>query len=139
MSSQKLVRCRVRREGSEEGGSTRYVPMELFGLWEHLMQQKHGFNVVEKQASLWIDIEESPEFTYAQQECESVTELTLFVFSKQDQMYGRICRYIPEEEYERVKGILLEHYAVDESAQRSQIKQRRGIWLWRNDPEASVE
>ena len=139
MSSQKLVRCKVKRDGSAGEGSTRYVPMEIFGLWEHLMKNKHGFSVEDMQASLWIDMEESPDFSYSQQECESVTELTLFVFSKHDQMYGRICRYIPEKEYDRVKGILLEHYGVDESQQRSQIKQRRGIWLWRNGRDAAAE
>ena len=60
MSSQKLVRCQVRREGSAGEGSTRYVPMEIFGLWEHLMKKKHGFSVENTQASLWIDMEESP-------------------------------------------------------------------------------
>jgi len=131
MSSQKLVRCTVGREG-DKTRSVRYVPMEIFGLWRHLMETKHGLGVGEKQASLWIDTEESAEFSYSEQECEPVTELTLFIFSKQDQMYGRVCRYIPAEEYEDVKGILLRHYGIDEEAQSSQIRQRRGIWLWRN-------
>src|SRR5690349_974040 len=57
MSSQKIVRCQLRRAGSAGPGQARYVPLEIFGLWEHLMRSKHGFEVLEPRASLWLDME----------------------------------------------------------------------------------
>jgi hypothetical protein len=51
MSSQKLVRCDVRRAGDPgDSRSPRYVPLEIFGLWEHLMATRHAFEVVAPRA-----------------------------------------------------------------------------------------
>ena len=45
MTSQKLVRCRIRRHDDPTGGTVRYVPLEIYGLWEFLMREKHQFEV----------------------------------------------------------------------------------------------
>ena len=52
MASQKLVRCEIRRPDSAGGPTVRYVPLEIFGLWEFLMRTKHRFEVTRSVASL---------------------------------------------------------------------------------------
>src|SRR5688500_2919535 len=102
MPSQKLVRCEIRRCGSVESGSPRYIPLEIYGLWEYLMTRKHDFDVVVPRASLWLDMEDSPEAAYSENQYERVTEVTAFVYSGRDDMFTRVCRYFPTAECEAV-------------------------------------
>lgn len=109
MPSQKLIRCQIRPTGSRAAGSTRFVPLEIYGLWEFLMRSKHGFDVLEPRASLWLDMEDSPETAYQEHQYERVTEITAFVYSGRDEMFTRSCRYFPSEECVRLKDIFLSH------------------------------
>ena len=45
MASQRLVRCDVRPGGPTAEPQVRFVPLEIFGLWEYLMTSRHGFEV----------------------------------------------------------------------------------------------
>jgi hypothetical protein len=134
MPSQKLVRCEVKRPEAPEQCTVRYVPLEIYGLWEYLMASKHNFAVAQAQASLWIDMEESPELAYSDEQYEKVTELTLFIFSERDGMFGKVSRYFPSESYDDVKRIFLKHYKIGngEPSLRPQMKERPGIWIKRN-------
>ena len=139
MPSQKLIRCEVRRPDSDST-SIRYVPLEIYGLWEYLMRAKHGFDVVSHGASLWIDVEESPEVAYSEPAYERVTEVTLFVYSEPDGMFTRVCRYFPTENYPELKPIFLSHYVGSRSAadMGSQLREKEGIWIKRSPVEAAV-
>jgi hypothetical protein len=132
MPSQKLVRCELRRDGEHNPASVRYVPLEIFGLWEYLMCTRHGFDVADPRASLWVDMEESPELAYGQAGFDRVTEVTAFVYSKRDDMFTRVCRYFPTEEYARLKPIFLSHYAGDGAGElKPQVREKAGVWLHR--------
>jgi len=131
MPSQKLVRCELRREASAEAGSPRYVPLEIYGLWEFLMRTKHGFDVVEPRASLWLDMEDSPESAYDASQYERVTEVTAFVYSGRDGMFTRCCRYFPTHELADLKPIFLSHYEDTESRLQTHVREKQGIWLVR--------
>jgi hypothetical protein len=131
MPSQKLVRCEIRRRGSAEPGSPRFVPLEIYGLWEYLMSSKHDFEVAAPLASLWLDMEDSPEAAYSENQFERVTEVTVFVYSDRDDMFTRVCRYFPSADCETVKKIFLSHYERQASSVRPQIRERAGIWLHR--------
>ncbi|MBI1795632.1 MAG: hypothetical protein HY076_07945 [Candidatus Eisenbacteria bacterium] len=131
MPSQKLVRCEIRRRGADEPLSPRYIPLEIFGLWEYLMSRKHEFEIVSPCASLWLDMEDSPEAAYSENQYERVTEVTVFVYSGRDGMFTRVCRYFPTSECEAVKRIFLAHYAGDAERVRPQIRERTGIWIHR--------
>src|SRR5262245_34574019 len=74
--SQKLVRCLIRPTGTQQAATSRFVPLEIFGLWDFLMVQKHGFQVLDPRASLWLDMEDSPEAAYGDNEYDRVTEVT---------------------------------------------------------------
>ena len=133
MASQKLVRCEIRKSGAEGEPTVRYVPQEIYGLWEYLMRTKHQFDVVREVASLWIDVDESPEAAYGENQYERVTEVTLLRYSERDGMFTRVSRYFSSEECPRLRGLLLSHYAgVNEpGAPAPQVKEKQGIWIRR--------
>jgi len=131
MSSKKIVRCHLRRAGSKEQGQVRFVPLEIFGLWEHLMSTKHGFEVVSPQASLWLDMEDSPEAAYSQNQYDRVTEVSAYVYSERDDMFTRARRYFPSDEADSLKRIFLSHYQGEESRIQTQVHERSGIWIVR--------
>ena len=131
MPSQKLVRCEIRRPGGGEPGSSRYVPLEIFGLWEFLMTRKHGFVVDISRASLWFDMEDAPEAAYGEDQYDRVTEVTVFVYSERDDMFTRVCRYFPTSECDALTPIFLSHYPGS-GRLASQVRHRPGIWLHRN-------
>ena len=137
MASQKLVRCEIRRPVSTGDATVRYVPLEIFGLWEFLMRTKHRFDVTQTVASLWIDVNESPEAAYGENQYERVTEVELLRYSDRDGMFSRVNRYFPTSDYPALKELLLRHYegASDPTAPQLQIKERQGIWI-RRDPRA---
>lgn len=130
MSSQKLIRCDLRRRGSTRR-QVRYVPLEIYGLWEHLMATKHEFEVIEPRASLWLDMEDSPDAAYTQSQYERVTEVTAFVYSERDEMFTRARRYFASEEAEALKKIFLSHYTSAEGRIQTQVHEREGIWIRR--------
>ena len=131
MSSQKIVRCQLRRAGSAGPGQARYVPLEIFGLWEHLMRSRHGFEVLEPHASLWLDMEDSPEAAYSQNQYDRVTEVSAYVYSERDDMFTRARRYFRTDEADSLKRIFLSHYQGEESRIQTQVHERNGIWIVR--------
>ncbi len=131
MSSLKLMRCELRKRGSRSPGSIRYVPLEIFGLWEHLMSSKHDFEVVTPRASLWLDMEDQPEAAYGDSQFERVTEVTAFVYSERDEMFTRARRYFRADESESLKRIFLSHYDKGPGSIQPQVREKAGIWLVR--------
>jgi len=131
MSSKKIVRCHLRRAGSGAPGQVRFVPLEIFGLWEHLMATRHGFEVADPRASLWLDMDDSPEAAYSQNQYDRVTEVSAYVYSERDDMFTRARRYFPTDEAESLKRIFLSHYQGEESRIQTQVHERSGIWIVR--------
>jgi len=131
MASQKLVRCEIRRRGAASAGTARFIPLEIFGLWEYLMTTKHDFEVVTPKASLWLDMEDSPEAAYSENQYDRVTEVSAFVYSGRDEMFTRACRYFRTDECEQLKGIFLSHYLKGEERPQAHVRERQGIWLHR--------
>lgn len=138
MPSQKLVRCQVRREDSVAAGTSRYIPLEIFGLWEYMMKSRHGFEVLNPSASLWLDMEDSPESAYGENQFERVTEVTAFVYSGRDDMFTRCCRYFPSTDLDSLKPIFLSHYEDTAARLQTHVRERQGIWLMRESAAATV-
>ncbi len=62
-------------------------------------------------ASLWLDMEDSPEAAYDQNQYERVTEVTAFVYSGRDDMFTRALPVLPVRRSPRtLKEIFLSHY-----------------------------
>jgi hypothetical protein len=131
MASQKLVRCDIRRQGSSGAATARFIPLEIFGLWEYLITNKHGFEVMNPRASLWLDMEDSPEAAYSESQYDRVTEVSAFVYSGRDEMFTRACRYFRSEECDQLKSIFLSHYTGDAERPQAHVRERQGIWLHR--------
>ena len=133
MASLKMVRCLVRRRGSSAPPSLRFIPLDIFGLWRFLMAERHGFDLLETRASIWIDLEDQADVSFGSGEFERVDEVCLHVYSEKDGMFQRICRYFRTEERDRLTSVLLRHYAphVYEDARRPQLSERAGIWIVR--------
>jgi len=131
MPSLKLVRCQVRHRGNAQDGTPRFIPLEIFALWEYMMQQRHGFEVVEPCASLWLDMEDSPESAYNENQYERVTEVSAFVYSGRDEMFTRCCRYFPSGDLDELKPIFLAHYDDATTRLQTHVRERQGIWLVR--------
>ena len=138
MPSQKLVRCHIRRTAQGGADTERFVPLEIFGLWEYLMRAKHEFEIVKPLASLWLDMEDSPEAAYTESQFDRVTEVTAFVYSGRDEMFMRACRYFPTQECAKLKEIFLSHYRAAAGKLQTQVRERPGIWLHR-DPALVAE
>ena len=136
MASQKLVRCEIRRNGAERDEQVRYVPLEIYGLWEYLMTRRHGFEVGAVRASLWLDAEETPESAYEEHQYERVTEVSVFLYSGRDDMFTRVCRYFPSGECQALKRIFLSHYPSDESGIHTRLREKPGFWIHRKSTEA---
>lgn len=135
MPSERLVKCNVLRPDGGGSGSARYVPAEIFGLWTYLMKSKHSFQIRNEEASLWVDVEEKPEAAYSETRYDRVIEITLLFYSEEEAMFDRVRRYLPLEDYPRLKEILLSHYVKDSGAGglRPQVRERKGIWIHRSD------
>jgi hypothetical protein len=134
MASQKLVRCEIRRPGDRGGTSIRYVPLEIYGLWEFLMRARHGFEVLGARTSLWLDSEEAPEAAYDQHPFDRVTEISVFLYSGRDDMFTRVCRYFPSDACDTLKRIFMAHYPQDGSRVQPHLRERPGIWIHREAP-----
>ncbi len=131
MGSQKIMRCEIRRVGDTGPATERYVPLEIFGLWEHLMTQRHHFEILRPQASLWLDMEDSPGSAYSETRFERVTEVTAFVFSERDQMFTRARRYFASDRCEDLKRIFLSHYQGTDCQMQPHLRERPGVFLHR--------
>jgi hypothetical protein len=131
MPSQKLVRCYIRPAGASRQPTPRFVPLEIFGLWEFLMTRKHGFEILEPNASLWLDAEDAPDAAYGETQYDRVTEVTAFIYSGRDGMFSRACRYFPSNQCAELKEIFLSHYRDRGEVIGLQVRERQGIWLHR--------
>ncbi|MFZ1946900.1 MAG: hypothetical protein WAW06_05090 [bacterium] len=154
MAKEKIVRCRVCREASSGGepraersatsvaasgavadGSVRYVPLEIFDLWKHLMTEKHSFSVSDETVSIWFDIDGDPNVSYSEANYEKVTRLSLLVYSERDGMYHKITRYVPSDGYAEIRPRILSHYSryFDSPQFPPRIEEACGVWLRRAD------
>lgn len=132
MAKEKVVRCRVSKNGCgppEE--STRYIPLDVFDLWKHLMTSRHGFEIVDEEVSLWFDIDGDPHVTYPESDYDKVLRLSLWIYSDRDRMFRKVVRYFPQSDYPDIRPAFLSHYEepCNHSRFEPRIEERWGVWL----------
>ncbi len=115
------------------------MPLEIFGLWEYLMTHKHDFEVLNARASLWLDMEDSPDSAYGETQFERVTEVTAFVYSERDGMFTRARRYFASDRCEELKRIFLSHYESAGGRLQPHLRERPGIFLHRESALVEVD
>ena len=104
-----MVRCRL--DGSQEFGALRYVPLAEFGLWQYLMENKHGRQVAVEQVSVWVP-EAASEWNSGFEADE--LEPVLRVRFERPGPHGLgvpVERYFPAESYPEAQEALLQHFA----------------------------
>ena len=128
MSNQKLARVALGRNGSAE--TVRFVPLEILGLWSHLMTKRHGFEIRGFAASVWTELEDSAEAA-GKVAIERVTEISLYYFDPRVGMLNRVCRYAPAEDVAQVREALLRHYGALENFGNPKpwMREREGVWF----------
>lgn len=130
MSSQKLVRCEIGRAG-DSGASVRFIPLDVFGMWKYLMLHKHQFEVRWAVPSLWVELDEAGGLDLEEDRVERVTQVRLYVFNDRDSMLSEVCRYVPTDEIDQVRPVLLKHYGSGDAAGGGERRwrERQGIWF----------
>lgn len=109
--SQKLIRCRVSSE--KNPSSIRYIELENYKMWEFMVTTKHGL-VVETDLSLclWVHEEEyiRNEDVYSRAgNVSPVNRLMIMINDESRGYYYSASRFVPSDETEKVKNILLSH------------------------------
>jgi len=129
MSNQKLARVDLGRSGAAD--TVRYVPLEILGLWTHLMTERHGFEIRRYTASVWVDLEDGAGAMATKAPAERVTEISLYYFDPRVGMLNRVCRYAPAEDVALVRDALLRHYGGLENFGNPKpwMKEREGVWF----------
>lgn len=112
--SQKLVRCQVANRYHET--STRFIEINAFKLWEHLMTTKHGLKVGEPHLCLWISADEyarSAQVFDRAGDVEAVNRIVVDLFDAEYGFSQTIVRYARGSESEQVTDILRSHIPAD--------------------------
>jgi len=128
MSNQKLARVDLGRNGSAD--TVRYVPLEILGLWSHLMTQRHGFEIKGFAASVWTELEDGAGVA-GKTPTEHVTEISLYYFDPRVGMLNRVCRYAPSADVPALREALLRHYGALENFGNPKpwMREREGVWF----------
>lgn len=108
----RLLRCEVANSANER--SLRYVELEQFRLWEYMMRNRHDISVQKFHLGLWVAISEFEAnpgpFEHGGQ-IEEVACITISWFNPSHNYTLNIMRYVPTDQCETVKQILLSHIA----------------------------
>jgi hypothetical protein len=122
-----LVRCVVASPREPERRQIRYVPADLFDLWRHMMERRHGFAVGEVSAAPWID-----QASYARaagtlppHAPEAVIEVR-FLYPDPGPVARQVLRYFPKEEYDGIREYLVAHF---DPARRQDVTETPGVFL----------
>ena len=113
IASQKLIRCFLSSLGGSE--TVRYIEFELFKLWQYMMITKHGFQISDMTCacgSMNNNFRKKKVCTAAAARSR-MSAGSLFPFYKENGFTHITNRYVPVEETERMRGILLTHAPTD--------------------------
>lgn len=106
----KLIRCYVKNQNDEK--SLRYIDMESYNLWQHIMISKHGFEICDKALCLWVNEAEFLKKQMIYVSAGEIEEVTRVFLSIHDIKYGycyRSDRFILTDDLESVKETIVSH------------------------------
>jgi len=114
--SQKLIRCRVSSKTNPP--STRYIELENYKMWEYMVTTKHGL-IVETDLSLclWVHEEEylrNADVYSRAGHLSPVNRLLILINDESHGYYYSASRYVPLEETDKVRKILLSHTSKEQ-------------------------
>lgn len=108
--SRKLVRAVVTNSRGE--ASTRYVELEDFRLWEYMMAERHGFDLLDKALCVWLS-----EAQYREQQdlfdragrVRPVTRIVTLIYDPTHHFDAIVNRFVPAEDTDEVAEVLRSH------------------------------
>ena len=114
--SQKLIRCRVSSKRNPPG--TRYIELETYKMWEYMVTTKHGLIVdTDLSLCLWVHEEEFIRNADVYSRAGKVSPVNRLLILINDEIHGyyySASRYVPLEETDKVKKILLSHTSQEQ-------------------------
>ena len=126
--TEKLIRCNVTTKNNEP--SVRFIELNNFRLWEHLMISKHAASISDAMLCLWMNNEE-----YADNEniysragnTEPVNRIVVDIFDEEYGFSNTVTRFVRAAETETVKKILKSHIPdIVSDSELSQIEVYEG-------------
>ncbi|OGW61749.1 MAG: hypothetical protein A2V83_08745 [Nitrospirae bacterium RBG_16_64_22] len=130
----KLVKCRLRQNGSSDVDNVRYVALEEFQLWRYYMEKAHGFAVEDPVVSYWVDAEALMEWAeqIAPERLEPVIEVYFYAHSVEGGTTVPIRRYLSGDNYSGLRELLLQHYPTLHAPHKElspEVREDRGYFL----------
>lgn len=141
MGRPRLLRCEVLNSDGET--SIRYVELEQFRLWEHMVRTRHEIEVQNVQLGLWLPSSEfrgNPELFLHSGEVEDVSCIVIGWFNPRHHYTLDIVRYVPTSQCESVKRILLSHVSGEKrESQYFNLTEQHGVCVSREIEDPGVE
>ena len=127
MNAIAMIKCFLTRN-TEEPGSVRYVPLEIYEMWRFLMERVHRLLVVEPAASIWVPVGPNSEASGEEHavQNEAVVEIK-FKYLLSNNVGKPVVRYFPEDDFDQLYGYLRKHFP-DESKMEG-VQLRKGYFL----------
>lgn len=114
MKSMEMMRCQVRSPGGSDSSSpasVRYVPSEIFRLWQYLMVNVKGFGLTDQVVGQWMDEEMySRDRPSPGGEADPVVEVA-FVYTRDTDLGRPVIRYFPQDSLDAIMGVFLKHFS----------------------------
>lgn len=107
---QKLVRCDMSTHHGEK--DVRFVALEYFTLWEHMMRTRHGREFRDYSISLWIPDAEFERQPHLYEHCGNIEPVRRFNFNLFDDAYCYTytsSRFVLDEDAERFIKVMMSH------------------------------
>lgn len=111
---QKLVRCDIATRHGEKG--VRFIALEHFSLWEHMMRTRHGSECKDYSISLWMPATEFERKASLYEHSGTIEAVSRFNFELFDDVYHYTyvaSRFVLDADVERFRDVMLSHVPRD--------------------------
>ena len=112
--TEKVIRCSVTNRYKEL--SIRFIEVNNFRLWEHLMSNRHDATIKDEKLCLWVNKKTflANESVYSQAEdVEPVNRIIVDLYDEEYSFSNTIIRFVKASETEQVTNILRSHISKD--------------------------
>lgn len=137
----RLVGCEVVNAAQER--SVRYIELEKYRLWVYAMQGRHDLEVHPIQLGLWVDYREFESNPGPFQHGGSVDEVTCILiswFNPRHKYSFDVTRYVPTENSDSLKDILLSHISQSEArSEQFDVMEHHGVYVSKTIEEPDAE
>lgn len=113
-----MVRCAVRSPNDpghgDDAKSQRFVPSEIFRLWQYLMVNVKGFSLSDTVTGVWMDEEMYSRERQALPNVapDHVVEVS-FTYVRETDVGRPVIRYFPQDHLETIMSVFLKHFSKE--------------------------